>query len=75
MKANRILLQKKYARIIDLFSKKQNISLEAALDFFYGSELYSEVSTGISDMHCRSDKYLVEELAIEYREKRQSSTV
>ena len=68
MKANKILLQKKYTRVIDLFAKEQNITVEGALDFFYTSEVYKEVSEGISDMHCRSDEYLVEELLQEYKE-------
>lgn len=33
-----------------------------AFDFFYCSITYKEVSEGISDMHCRSDEYLVEEM-------------
>ncbi len=70
MKANKILLQKKYTRVIDLFAKEQNITVEEALDFFYTSEVYKEVSEGISDMHCRSDEYLAEELAQEYEEKK-----
>lgn len=70
MKANKILLQKKYTRVIDLFAKEQNITVEEALDFFYTSEVYKEVSKGISDMHCRSDEYLAEELAQEYEEKK-----
>ncbi len=69
MKANRILLQKKYARVIEMFAKQENISTGEALDFFYASELYREVSEGISDMHCRSDEYLAEELRIEYMQK------
>ena len=40
MIANPILLQKKYARVIELFAKEQMITLEEALDFFYKSELY-----------------------------------
>ena len=69
MKANRILLQKKYARVIELFARQENISTEKALDFFYTSETYQEVSNGISDMHCRSDEYLAEELKLEYMQK------
>lgn len=69
MKANQILLQKKYARVIDLFARQENISTGEALDFFYTSELYQEVREGISDMHCRSDEYLAEELRIEYMQK------
>ena len=32
MKANPILLQKKYARVVELFAKENNVSLEKALD-------------------------------------------
>lgn len=69
MNANPILLQKKYSRIVECFSKQQGISLSAALDFFYHSEVYQLIRDGISDMHCMSDLYLAEELAQEYQEK------
>ena len=62
MNANPILLQKKYARVVELFAKEKNISLEKALDIFYHSELYKLMSEGVSDMHCMSDEYLVQEL-------------
>ena len=62
MNANTILLQKKYARVVALFAKENNISLEKALDVFYHSELYKLMSEGVSDMHCMSDEYLVQEL-------------
>ena len=62
MNANPILLQKKYARVVELFAKENNISLEKALDIFYHSELYKLMSDGVSDMHCMSDEYLVQEL-------------
>lgn len=67
MIANPILLQKKYARVIELFAKEQMITLEEALDFFYKSELYRLISEGVSDMHCMSDEYLVQELMDEYK--------
>ena len=67
MNANPILLQKKYARVIELFAKENNISLDAALDFFYHSEVYLLMREGSSDMHCMSDPYLAEELTLEYR--------
>ncbi|MDD3414616.1 MAG: DUF3791 domain-containing protein [Lachnospiraceae bacterium] len=66
MVANPVLLQKKYARIIIMFAKVQCIAEEESLDFFYNSRLYKEISEGISDMHCRSDEYLVEELKLEF---------
>lgn len=69
MNANPILLQKKYARIINLFAKEQKISLDVALDYFYRSELYQLISKGVSDLHCMSDEYLVQELKSEQEEK------
>jgi len=67
--ANPILLQKKYARIIDKFAKSQGITLADAMDIFYKSDLYLIMKDGISDMHCMSDEYLVEELEDEIKEK------
>ena len=67
MTANPILLQKKYARIIEKFSQQENISLNDALDFFYHSETYRFMSEGVSDFHCMSDDYLTEELISEYK--------
>lgn len=69
MNANPILLQKKYARVVELFAKENNISLEKALDIFYHSELYKLMSEGVSDMHCMSDEYLVQELEEEKKYK------
>jgi len=67
MIANRILLQHKYAHVIETFSKRQNIELREAMDIFYKSETYQLMREGISDMHCRSDEYLAEELALELK--------
>lgn len=66
MEASPILLQKKYARVIDEFAKEAGITTREALDFFYHSIIYQDMSEGISDMHCRSDKYLAQELKEEY---------
>jgi hypothetical protein len=68
MKANRFLLQRKYVRVIQQFSLLAGISQREALDFFYLSETHYEMEHGISDMHCRSDGYLAEELMLEMRE-------
>ncbi len=68
MTANSILLQKKYTRIVQLFSQKQNLTLDDALKFFYNSQTYYLISTGVSDFHCMSDEYLTEELITEYKE-------
>ncbi len=69
MTANPILLQKKYSRVIECFAKQQGLSLDAALDFFYHSQVYQLIREGVSDMHCMSDAYLAEELKQEYEEK------
>ncbi len=66
MLANPILLQKKYARIVAQFAQAENISMSRALKLFYHSVTYELMSQGISDMHCMSDGYLVEELQLEY---------
>lgn len=69
MTANPILFQKKYSRVIERFANQQGISLDAALDFFYYSEVYQLIRDGVSDMHCMSDAYLAEELKQEYADK------
>ena len=69
MIANPILLQKKYARIVELFAQTAGISIDAALDFFYQSKVYMLIKDGVSDMHCMSDDYLVEDLMNEYSNK------
>lgn len=61
------MLQKKYARVIELFAKKNKLTPDKALGIFYHSELYKLMSCGISDMHCMSDEYLAQELADEQR--------
>lgn len=67
MNANAVLLQMKYARIVSVFSQKADLSLGDALAFFYHSNLYQLVRNGVSDMHCMSDAYLVEDLMEEYQ--------
>ena len=60
---------KKYSRVIACFAKRQGISLDVALEFFYHSEVYQLLRDGVSDMHCMSDAYLAEELEQEYAGK------
>ena len=66
MNANPVLLQKKYARIIEAFSKREGITLREALGFFYHTQTYDLISKGITDIHCMSHAYLVEDLENEY---------
>lgn len=67
MEANSVLLQKKYARIVALFAEQMQVTLDAALEFFYHSETYQELRDGIADLHCRSDQYIVDELKLEFQ--------
>lgn len=69
MQANDTLLQKKYARIIELYAEKYGVTVEEAFDRFYKSRLYPLISEGVSDLHCMSDDYLAEELNKSYSEK------
>ncbi len=69
MTANPILLQRKYARVIELFAQKADISLKEALDFFYSSKEQELLSEGVSDLHCMSDDYIAEDLLEEFTRK------
>ncbi|MCM1136747.1 MAG: DUF3791 domain-containing protein [Clostridium sp.] len=66
MRAEPLILQMKYADIIQLFAERENISLDEALSFFYHSATYQLLKDGVSDMHCMSDGYLAEEISMEY---------
>jgi hypothetical protein len=66
--ANKTLLWRKYAHVITAVSARQSVDLKQAMDIFYKSYTYQEMREGISDMHCRSDAYLAEEIAREARE-------
>ena len=70
MTANPILLQQKYARVIECFAKQQGLSLDEALGLFYHSEVYQLMRDGVSDIHCMSDAYLAKELEQEYQTKK-----
>jgi len=65
MTANRTLVGHKCAGVIKAYAELSNTPLREAFDVFYNSNLYTEIRYGISDMHCRSDGYLAEELQIE----------
>jgi len=62
------ILEAKYARIIAAISQMHKVSLEEAMDIFYNSETFQLIEEGIADLHCRSDKYLAEEIWREHLE-------
>ena len=65
MTANKNLLRMKYARVIEAYAARTGCSLGEALDAFYRSKTYELMRDGVSDMHCMSDAYLVDELVDE----------
>ncbi|GHU38711.1 hypothetical protein FACS1894190_00910 [Spirochaetia bacterium] len=65
MTEHKIILHIKYPSIVEAYASQYDTAFRTALDLFYNSELYHEVREGISDMHCRSDGYLAEELSRE----------
>ena len=69
MTASRTLVGHKCAAVIKAYAELECIPLREAFDIFYRSNLYKEIRDGISDMHCRSDGYLAEELQIELKRK------
>lgn len=69
MTTNQILLQMKFARIIELIAQRQNISVPEAMDRFYHSTTFQLINNGVSDLHCNSDEYLAEEFCLEWEGK------
>ena len=60
------ILEAKFTRIISEISEMYNVSLDDAMDMFYNSETIQLMEGGVADLHCRSEKYLAEEV---WREK------
>lgn len=56
------ILEAKYARTIEEMSKMYHITMEEAMDRFYSSDTLQLMEEGVADLHCRSDKYLAEEI-------------
>lgn len=60
------ILEAKYSRIISEMSQMYHIPLEKAMDMFYNSDTMQLMEDGVADLHCRSDKYLAEEVWREF---------
>ena len=63
-----IIMDAKFARIINEMSEMYHITIDKAFDIFYNSESGSLIDEGVADLHCRSDKYLATEIWNEYLE-------
>lgn len=64
--SKQIIRSAQCARIILCISDMYGVSLEKATDIFYNSETSNMIEEGVADLHCRSDKYLAEEVWNEY---------
>ncbi|MBQ8245592.1 MAG: DUF3791 domain-containing protein [Lachnospiraceae bacterium] len=60
------------ARIILCISEMFGVTLNEATDIYYNSETANMIEEGVADLHCRSDKYLAEEIWNEHQEAGQS---
>ena len=56
------------ARIISCISEMYGVPLNEATDIYYNSETANMIEDGVADLHCRSDKYLAEEIWSEHQE-------
>ena len=65
MTANKNLLRMKFARVIEAYAVRSGCTLDEALDRFYRSKTLELMQEGVSDLHCMSDAYLVDELVEE----------
>lgn len=61
-KSRQIILDRKIARVIEAYSALYNVSLEMAADIYYNSITSQLIEEGVADLHCRSDRYLAEEI-------------
>lgn len=64
-KSRQIILDRKIARVIEAYSTLYNVSLEMAADIYYNSITSQLIEEGVADLHCRSDRYLAEEIWLE----------
>ena len=67
--SKQILRSSQCARIIVCISDMFGVSLADATDIYYNSETANLIEEGVADLHCRSDKYLAEEVWSEYQAK------
>ena len=67
MMADKTLLRMKYADVVRLLAERAGLSMEEALKRFYESREYRLLSQGISDQHCMTPDYIVDDILAESR--------
>ena len=65
-----VLRGEKVAKIIENISERYSVSLDKASDIYYNSETAFLIEEGVADLHCRSEKYLVQCVWDEYKENK-----
>ena len=65
MTANKTLLRMKYADIVKTLAERTGLTVEDALRTFYESREYRLISQGISDQHCMTPDYIVDDILAE----------
>ena len=66
--STQIIKSARCARVIQMLSTMNGISLSEATDMYHNSETSNMIEEGIADLHCRSEKYLSEEIWKEVHE-------
>lgn len=61
------VLWRKQSRIIMLLAETLHISAERALDLFYSTEVYQQLTNSKSGLQLMSDQYILENLINELR--------
>lgn len=61
------VLWRKQSRIIMLLAETLHISAERALDLFYSTEVYRQLTNSKSGLQLMSDQYILEDLINELR--------
>ena len=67
--SKQIMRSEQCARVILCISEMFNVPIQEATDIYYESETANLIEDGVSDLHCRSDKYLAILVWEEYNEK------
>ncbi|MBF1626956.1 MAG: DUF3791 domain-containing protein [Prevotella sp.] len=66
---NETLLQLKYSRIIVLLAEKLEIEIPQAMDIFYTSDFYNDLSDKANQLHNMGDQYLAESIILELQQR------
>lgn len=68
--SKQVMKSAKCARIILCISEMYEVSIAEATDIYYNSETSNMIEDGVAELHCRSDKYLAEEVWNEFKHQR-----